>query len=291
MDRLRTLRTFVAVAEQASFAAAARRLNLSPTTVTRTIAALEDSLGIRLLVRTTRSVRLTEQGAAFLERARAGLAEIDLAFAAARGSQMAPRGLLTVTAPVMFGRRYIVPVIAEMLRSHPQLQVRLLLLDRMVRLVDEGIDVAVRIAQLPNSALQLRKIGEVRRVWTASPTYLAARGEPLTVSDLVGHDLVGIEDEIGPQRGADLAAAHAPRLSVNSVEAAVDAAAHGLGIVRTLSYQVAEPLGAGRLRHILADASSPAVPVSLVFPAERKEQPNLRVFTEIARRQLGRTAL
>jgi DNA-binding transcriptional LysR family regulator len=133
MDRLRLLRTFVSVAEHASFAEAARRLNLSPTTVTRSIAALEASLGVALLMRTTRSVRLTEEGALFLERCRAGIAEIDQAFDAVRGSALAPRGTLTVTAPVMFGRLHVLPIVTEMLGLYPELRVRLLLLDRIVR--------------------------------------------------------------------------------------------------------------------------------------------------------------
>ncbi|HLG84119.1 MAG TPA: LysR family transcriptional regulator [Bradyrhizobium sp.] len=294
MERLRTLRTFIGVAEHASFAEAGRRLNMSPTTVTRTVAALEASLGVQLLMRTTRSVRLTEQGAVFLERARAGIAEIDGAFDAVRGSKLAPRGTLTVTAPVMFGRLHVLPIVAEMLRLYPDLQIRLLLLDRVVRLVEEGIDIAVRIADLPDSALHMLRIGEVRRVLSASPAYLQERGEPAALADLRHHDLIAVEDEVGPQRGWGVEAgrrARPPRLSVNNVDAAIVAAVSGLGIVRTLSYQVADHIAAGRLRPVLAKEKAPAVPVSLLFQGGRKDQPNIRAFTEVARRQLSGTPL
>jgi DNA-binding transcriptional LysR family regulator len=294
MDRLRTLRTFISVAEHASFAEAGRRLNMSPTTVTRTVAALEASLGAPLLMRTTRSVRLTEDGAVFLERARAGIAEIDGAFETVRGRKQAPRGTLTVTAPVMFGRLHVLPVVADMLRLYPDLQVRLLLLDRVVRLVEEGIDVAVRIADLPDSALSMLRIGEVRRVLSASPAYLQERGEPTTLADLRHHDLIAIEDEVGPHRGWGVEAGQRgrpPRLSVNSVDAAIVAAVSGLGIVRTLSYQVAAHIAAGRLRPVLAGDQAPAVPVSLLFQSRRKDSPNIRAFSEAARRRLSETPL
>jgi len=290
MDRLRTLRTFIGVAEHASFAEAGRRLGLSPTTVTRTIAALEASLGVQLLMRTTRTVRLTEEGAVFLDRCRAGLAEIDEAFDTARAGS-APRGTLTVTAPVMFGRLHILPIVVELIGRYPDLQVRLLLLDRMVRLVEEGIDIAVRIAELPDSALHIMRIGEVHRVLTASPTYLQQKGEPARPSDLRNHDLIAIEDDTSPYRGwwapEGRRSQRVPRLSVNSVDAAVSAAVAGLGIVRTLSYQVSEHIASGRLRRVLATDPAPALPISLLFQGGRKDRPNLQAFTELAQQRLG----
>lgn len=290
MEQLRALRTFIAVAELASFAEAARRLHMSPTTVTRTIAALEESAGASLLVRTTRSVRLTEAGAAFLERCRSGLAEIDGAFAAVRGTGDAPRGTLVVTAPVMFGRMHILPIVTELLHHHPDLNVRLLLLDRVVRLVEEGVDVAVRIADLPDSALHMRKIGEVRRVLSASPAYLAEKGEPQQITDLHRHQLIMIEDETGVHRADDIDYSRPgraiPRLSVNSVQAGIEAAVAGLGIIRTLSYQVSEHFAAGRLRPVLADPPSPALPVSLLFQSGRRNTPNIRAFADLAKARL-----
>src|SRR3546814_400324 len=169
MDRLRSLRTFISVAEHSSFAEAGRRLNLSPTTVSRTIAALEANVGVQLLMRTTRSVRLTDEGAAFLARCRAGIAEIDEAFDTARGSRSAPRGTLTVTAPVLFGRLHVLPVVVELMQLHPELNVRLLLLDRVVNLIEEGIDVAIRIADLPCISIPSPRAGAFTHVFRASP--------------------------------------------------------------------------------------------------------------------------
>ena len=295
MERIKALRTFISVADHRSFAEAARQLHMSPTTVTRTIASLEASVGVALLARTTRSVRLTEEGARFLERCRAGISEIDDAFEAARGGSASPRGTLTVTAPVMFGRLHILPVVAELIRRHPGLNVRLLLLDRVVRLVEEGIDVAVRIADLPDSALHMMKIAEVRRVLSASPAYLEAKGEPTQPSDLRRHQLIAIEHEGGAQRAWDAGqgkAGRSPaRLSVNGVEAGIDAAVAGLGIVRSLSYQVSDHLRAGRLRQILSDTDSAALPVSLLFQNGRRDAPNIRAFADLARERLRGAAL
>lgn len=295
MESLRTLRTFIAVAEQASFAAAARRLNMSPTTVTRAIAALETNLGTPLLVRTTRSVRLTEQGAAFLDRCRAGLAEIDGAVEAIRGTGLAPQGTLTVTAPVMFGRIHILPVITKLIRQHPGLNVRLRLLDRVVRLVEEDVDVAVRIADLPDSALHMMKIGEVHHVLSASPAYLAEQGMPDQTKDLRHHQIIVVEDETGAYRTDDMdynrLGRMAPRLSVNSVQAGIEAAVAGLGIIRTLSYQVAEHFSDGRLQQVLGDTAGPALPVSLLFQSGRRNTPNIRAFVDLAQAQLRGAAL
>jgi DNA-binding transcriptional LysR family regulator len=295
MDRLRMLRTFISVAEHASFAEAGRRLNLSPTTVTRSVAALEASLGVPLLVRTTRSVRLTDDGALFLERCRAGLAEIEAAFDAARGATIAPRGTLTVTAPVMFGRLHVLPVVTELLALHPELQIRLLLVDRVVRLVEEDIDIAVRIADLPDSAMHMLRVGQVRRVVSASPAYLAERGELASLSDLGNHDMIAIEDEGGSQRSWSAESARRsgrpPRLSVNNMDAAISAAVSGLGLVQTLSYQIADHLAAGRLKRVLAEEPVPALPISLLFQSGRQERPNIRAFIDAARRRLQGVSL
>src|SRR5690606_13093461 len=191
----------ISVAEHASFAEAGRRLNLSPTTVSRTIAALEASLGVQLLRRTTRSVRLTNEGALFLERCRAGIAEIDQAFDIVRGQRSAPNGVLTVTAPVMFGRLHIQPVIVELLRQHPQLQIRLLLLGPVLGLVVVVWHVAVRVVVLAGCSLHMLRFVEGRRVLAASPACLAPHGRPASLSDLRQHELIWIEDEAGLQRG------------------------------------------------------------------------------------------
>lgn len=295
MDKLRTLRTFISVAEHASFAEAARKLNMSPTTVSRAIAALEADLGVQLLRRTTRSVRLTDEGAHFLARCQAGVAEIDGAFDTARCGRSKPRGTLTVTAPVMFGRLYILPVVVELLQLYPDLHVRLLLLDRVVRLVEEGVDVAVRIADLPDSSLHMLRVGEVRRVFSASPTYLAVRGKPTSLTDLRDHDVILIEDEGGPHRGWGLDAVRrsgrSARLSVNNMDAAISAAVAGLGVVRTLSYQVIDDVVAGRLERLLLDEATPALPISLLFQSGRKNHPNVRAFIEVVERQFRGVSL
>lgn len=295
MDKLRMLRTFIGVAEHASFAEAGRRLDMSPTTVSRTIAALEAEVGVQLLMRTTRSVRLTDEGADFLARCRAGIAEIDAAFDTVRTERLMPRGTLTVTAPVMFGRLHVLPVVVELLQRYPELQVRLLLLDRVVRLVEEGVDIAVRIANLPDSSLHMLRVGKVRRVFSASPAYLSTRSRPATLTDLRDHDLIRVEDEDGPHRGWGLDAltrANRPaRLVVNNMDAAVAAAVAGLGVVRTLSYQIAGHVASERLERLLTDDASPALPISLLFHSGRKDHPNVRAFVEVARRQLQEAPL
>lgn len=295
MERLRSLRIFIKVAEHASFAEAARQLNMSPTTVSRAIAALEADLGVQLLRRTTRSVRLTDEGAYFLERCRAGVAEIDGAFDATRSGRSMPRGTLTVTAPVMFGRLHVLPVVVELLQSYPDLHIRLLLMDRVVNLVEEGVDVAVRIAHLPDSSLHMLQVGEVRRVFSASPSYLAMHGRPTSLTDFRHHDVIWVEDEAGPYRGwgvdAVSGAGRPARLSVNNMDAAISAAVAGLGIVRTLSYQVIEHVAGGRLECVLADDAKSALPISLLFQSGRKEHPNVRAFIKVAKRHLRRGSL
>jgi len=285
----------MSAAEHLSFAEAGRRLNLSPTTVTRAIAALEASLGVQLLMRTTRSVSLTEEGMVFLEHCRAGIDEIDLAFDTARGTASAPRGTLTVTAPVMFGRMHVLPIVTELLTLYPELKIRLLLIDRVVRLVEEGIDLAVRIADLPDSSMHMLRVGQVRRVLSASPAYLEKRGEPTTRAALRGHDLIAMEDTDSSYRGWGIESGQRaelpPRLSVNSMDAAISAAVAGLGIVQTFSYQIADHVEAGRLRRILAEEPAPALPVSLLFQSGRKDRPNIRAFIDAPMRRLKGKAL
>lgn len=292
---LRTLRIFISVAEYASFAEAARRLNMSPTTVSRAIAALEADLGVQLLRRTTRSVRLTDEGADFLERCRAGVAEIDGAFDTARTGRAMPRGTLTVTAPVMFGRLHVLPLVVELMQQYPELHVRLLLLDRVVSLVEEGIDVAVRIGDLPDSSLHMLRVGEVQRVFSASPSYLAVHGRPASLTDLRDHDVIWVEDEAGPHRGWGLdavrRAGRPARLSVNNMDAAVSAAVAGLGVVRTLSYQIVDDVAAGRLERLLPDDATSALPISLLFQSGRKDHPNVRALIKVVKRHFRGVSL
>ena len=288
MDRLDMLRTFVAVADQVSFAEAARRLRISPTAASRAIAALEQSLGTALLRRTTRSVRLTDEGAAYLERCRAALADLDDAALALRGAGATPGGTLVITAPVTFGRLHILPIATALLREHPALKIELTLIDRVVRLVDEGIDVAVRIGDLSDSSLHAFKVAEVRRVLVASPAYLAAHGTPASIPALHDHALIafteldrGHEWRFGPT--GKLAIRIEPRLAANTADAAIAAAIEGVGIARVLSYQAMDAIGSGSLVTLLDGFAPPAVPVHLVYQASRRASVNVRAFIDAAR--------
>lgn len=295
MDQMLALRTFVAVADKRSFVEAARAIGISPTAASRGISGLEESLGVTLLRRTTRSVALTPEGEAYLDRCRRALEELDDAARVVRGDTAEPRGLLIVTAPVVFGRMHILPIIEQLLRAHPALDVRLTLTDRVVRLVEEGIDVAVRIAELADSALHAARIAQVRRVLVASPKYLKNRGVPSSVAALDNHDLIGFDNftrngewRFGPD-GHDVVRCE-PRLMTNSVEAAIDATIAGLGISRVLDYQVEQHVAAGRLRYVLAKRDPPPVPVSLLYQANRLRSPNARALIEAARRHFDARA-
>jgi DNA-binding transcriptional LysR family regulator len=288
MDRLDAMRTFAAVADLGSFAEAGRRLRLSPAAVTRAVALLEDQLGLLLLNRTTRSVKLTERGAVYLDACKRILLDMDDADRRVRGEDALPRGVMAVAAPLVFGRLHVLPIVAGMLREHRDLSVRLTLSDRVVHLVEEGIDVAVRIGDLADSALTAFRVGEVRRVVVASPRYLAIRGTPATPAALAGHDLIAFENVDATNEWFFAAAGRtavrvAPRLAVNSADAAIAAAEAGLGITRTLSYQAHAALAAGRLRLLLEDFAPPPVPVSVVHPPRRVGSANVAAFVKAAR--------
>ena len=293
MDRLDRLRVFVAIADKASFTEAARSLGVSPTAASRGVAELETSLGVALLRRTTRSVALTPEGAAYLERCRRVLEELDDAARSIRGDKADPRGLLIVTAPVLFGRMHILPIVTHLLRAYAELDVRLGLTDRFTRLVEEGVDVAVRIGDLADSSLHATRVAEVRRVLVASPAYVAARGAPATPADLSDHDIIAFEGFIlngewrfGPK--LETVVRCEPRLVTDSIEAAIDAAIEGIGIARALSYQTDHHVAAGRLNYLLSDVEPPPWPVNLVYQANRLRAPNVRAFLDEARRALRR---
>jgi DNA-binding transcriptional LysR family regulator len=287
MDQLDAMRAFVSVATLGSFAEAARRRRVSPSAVTRAVAQLEDELGVSLLTRTTRSLRLTERGRIYLESCRQILEDVDAAGRLARGQDAAPRGELRVAAPILFGRLHVLPIVEALLATHPQLAVRLALSDRNVHLVEDGIDVAVRIGDLADSSLIATRLGAVSRVLAASPAYLARRGAPRSPAELADHDLIAFEAlEAADEwrfRPGDPALRIRPRLAVNSADAALVAAEAGLGIVRTLSYQAAGALAAGRLVQVLADFTPPALPVSAVYPDRRIPSANVAAFMAQAR--------
>jgi len=286
VDRLDSLAIFVAVAEQGSFVAAARRLRRSPAVVSRAVAALEQRLATRLFNRTTRAVALTDAGARYLDSARrllAGFQDLEALIA----DRPEPGGFLGITAPVLFGRLHVLPVACAFLREHPAVELRLLLLDRVVSLVEEGLDVGIRLGRLPDSSLRSVRAGSVRRMVYGSPAYLAAHGVPATPSDLAHHACIAFADS--PSRtdrwsfgrgGAGAAVAVRPRLTVNTAEAAVEAAAAGLGLARVLSYQADAMVEAGRLRPVLREHEPPPVPIQVVHPAGPYMPPQVRLFLD-----------
>lgn len=295
MDRLDTMRVFVAVAEARGFAAAARLLRLSPPAVTRAVVALEQRIGARLLHRTTRTVRLTEAGERFFADCRRLLAEIDEAEASAGGAYAQPQGQLAVTASAMFGRMYVAPLLLGYLGQYPQVTARALFVDRIVNLVDEGVDVAVRIARLPDSSLTAVQVGVVRRVLVASPAYLAARGVPASPAELAAHDAIGFTPNAGTPapwafRGADGSsreiAAPRVRLEANAGEVGIQAAIAGHGLTRALSYQVAPHVRAGELQIVLAAHEPPPIPIHIVYPEGRRAAAKVRAFVDFAAERL-----
>lgn len=285
MDRFEIMRVFAVVAEEQGFAPAARRLGMSPPAVTRAVSALEERIGTRLLHRTTRVVRLTEAGTRFLADCKRILGEIEEAEASAAGSHAEPRGELAVTAPVMFGRMHVAPIVFDFLARYPRVTARTLFVDRVVNLIDEGLDVAVRIAELPDSSLHAVGVGSVRRVVCASPDYLAARGAPRTPADLSALDAIGFSLSGSPEEWSFASGATISpptQLLVNSMDVAVAAAVAGRGLTRVLSYQIVPELRAGRLEIVLAAFEPPPVPISVVYAEGRRAAAKVRAFVDFA---------
>jgi DNA-binding transcriptional LysR family regulator len=278
----------LAVVDAGSLSAAARRLGTPLPTVSRKLAELEAHLHTRLLHRTTRSLSLTEAGAAYVEACRRILEEVGEAERSAAGEYATPMGDLTLTAPVVFGRLHIVPVVAEFLAQYPKIGIKLLLTDRVVHLMEEQIDVALRIGELPDSTLMASGVGMVRMVVCGSPAYLAKHGVPSRPQDLAAHDCIGF-DVLESRRawvfGSGKSALSVPvvsRLAVITAEAAIDAAALGVGLVRVLSYQVAEAVTNGTLSVVLQDYESAPLPVSLVHKGQAPLPLKLRAFLDFA---------
>jgi DNA-binding transcriptional LysR family regulator len=288
LDRLDHIRIFQVVADHASFAEAARQLRITPVAASRAVAALEKELEVTLLRRTTRSVKLTKQGADYLARSRRALSELDDAARAIRGDDAQPRGQLVVTAPVLFGRMYVMPMVASLLSKHSELSVRMILADRVMRLTEEGIDVAVRIAHLPDSALRAVRLATVRQVWVASPAYLAKHGLPTALEDLANHNLIHFDTVTlnrGWRRGQKTIRVE-PRLRTDNAEASIDAASQGLGIARLFSYHVTRHVAEGKLVEVLASHNREFVPVSLVYQSNRIQSAGIKAFLAAARAAL-----
>ncbi|HMG23970.1 MAG TPA: LysR family transcriptional regulator [Kofleriaceae bacterium] len=290
MDRLDELAIFVAIVDEGSLAAAGRKLRRSPPAVTRALAALEERVGARLVERTTRRSRPTEAGRRLAEHARQVLAGYGDAVGEVAAGPV--RGVLRVTAPLVFGRRHVTPIVASFLDAYPGVRVDLVLSDRNLDLVGDGLDVALRIGQLADSGLVARRVGEVRRMLVASPSYLAGRAAVRAPRDLVRHDVVFTATRAGPVEWRFGGAAHArvvrlvPRLIVNEVDAALLAVRAGRGIARALSYQVADDLASGALVRLLPELEPPALPVQLVVPSARHLAPKARSFVDHAARAL-----
>ena len=294
-DRLDALAIFVAVAERQSFVEAARQLSRSPASVTRAVGALEERLQTRLFNRTTRSVALTDAGARYLDRCRRVLATYDELEAVNFGERVEPRGWINVTAPAMFGRLHVLPLLRSFLEDYPQVDVRLLLLDRVVSLVDEGLDLGVRIGQLPDSTLRAVRVGQVRRVVCATPQYIARRGVPATPRDLRNHSVVSctavtpVPDRWSFHHPSGVTSVTVtPRLVVNTTAAAIDAVLEDLGLTCVRSYQAEPHAAAGRLQTVLAEYEPPPAPIQIVHPEGRHLSAKVRLFLDHAAEGLRR---
>lgn len=279
---------FVAVAEAGGFTRAASTLNSSPSAITRTIAALEHRLGVRLLNRTTRAVHLTEPGTRFLDDARRLLADLDAVEQGLSGEARQPAGEITITAPVMAGRALLGPIIKEFSAAYPPVRIAMLLFDRVVDLVDEGVDLAIRIAHLPDSSLVATRLGTVRRLLVASPAYLERRGTPETPGALADHVIIAHTTLLAGREwrhvdnGKPNRIALRPSVETNDTAVNIDLAEQGLGITIVLSYMVADALRTGRLVPVLENHAPPAVPVHLVQAQSRMIAPKIRAFVSFA---------
>jgi len=288
MDRLDAMATFLAAVEAGSLSAASRALGVPLATVSRKVAELEAQLRAQLLVRTRTGLVLSEAGAAYVTAARRILDQVEEAERAASGEYRAPRGALTITAPVLFGRLYVAPVVLGFLRAYPEVNVRLVLADQVLDLIDAHADVAVRIGALPDSSLIARQLGAVCWVSCASPAYLAARGALRDPAELAGHDCIRFSILDGPQAwdyqvaGVPMRVPVQARLAVNSADTVIEAAQSGAGVARVLSYQVAAAIADGSLVQVLKGFAPPPVPVHLLHAPQPSLPLKLRAFLDFA---------
>lgn len=298
MDRLEELSLFLAIVDAGSLVAAARRTRRSPPAVTRILSELERRLGVRLVERTTRRLALTDAGERLAEHARRLIGDFADAMRDTAGEGAAPQGRLRVSAPLLFGRRHVAPIVTDFLDAHPAVTAELSLADRMTDLIDEGIDVAVRIAQLDASSLVARRVGQVRRILVASPRYLARRGVPTTPDQLSDHEIVLL---IGPGGGLEwrflgpgarqVTMRPRGRFQVDRAEAAISAACADRGVLSVLSYQVASELADGALIRVLREFEPLPIPVHLVFASARLLPSRTRAFLDFAAPRLSALAV
>ena len=288
MDRFEAMRTLVAAIDGGSLSAASRSLGVPLPTVSRRVSDLETHLRAQLVIRTSRKLILTEAGRSFVATCRRILEELDEAERAATGEFRAPRGDLLITAPVMFGRLHVEPVVLDFLKTYPDINVRLILADYVVDLVENHFDLGIRIGPLPDSSLIAVRLGEVRWITCASPAYLAERGIPQTLDDLSQHDCIAFErlyssdDWTFSGGGKRIAVPFTPRFAVNTANGAIDAALAGAGIIRILSYQAAAAIAEGRLAVVLADYQPEPLPVQLVYAGQSILPLKLRAFSDFA---------
>ena len=288
MDRLEAMTVFLCAVEGGSLSAAGRKLGMPLATVSRKLSDLESHLKARLLNRSTRGLTLTDAGRDYLAACKRILEDVGEAERAAAGEFSEPRGELVITAPIVFGRLHVLPVITEFLSAYPAVDVRLVQGDRIVHLLDEHVDLAVRIGALPDSRLTATRLGGTRRVVCASPAYLAAHGSPTTPAELGGHRCISFEAmstaevwhfKVG---GVEFSVPVRSRLTVNTAEAAIDAAIAGVGLTRVLCYQIEAAERDGRLHRVLRDFEPASAPISLVYAGQRRLPLKLRAFLDFA---------
>ena len=286
MSRLHAMQVFTKVAETNGFAEAARQLNMSPPAVTRAVAALEDQIGARLFTRTTRTVKLTEAGVRYFDDCRRILGDIAEAEAAAGGSYATPAGTLTVTASALFGQDYVTPILTEYLDQNPGVNVRALFVDRITNMVDEGIDVGIRIGDLADSSFSAIRVGAVRRVVCGAPSYFERHGIPNHPSELSNHQVIVSTSSWasldwrfgGPQK---ISVRVSPRLSFGAFGAVIKATMQGWGLSRPLSYQIGQPLIDGALQTILSEFEEAPLPIHVVHPEGRRASAKVRAFVDL----------
>jgi len=296
MDRIQTLQVFVAVADAESFSAGARNIGLSAPSVTRGINALEARLGTQLFTRTTRHVSLTSVGTAYLEDARSVLAQLQAADDAASGAATSPTGHLRITCSNEFGRIYIAPILTDYLDKYPKVSADMLIVDRIVNIVEEGLDVSVRLGDLPSSELSAVKVGQVRRVVCGSPDYFKRYGYPRTPQELRHHNVFNatpVSPAVDWRFGRDLSVGVKirPRLTVSSISSAREIARSGWGVCRVLSYQIGSELSTGELEIVLSDFEPKPLPIHLLHVEGRRASAKVRSFIDFAKERLREIAV
>jgi DNA-binding transcriptional LysR family regulator len=288
MDRLEAMSIVLAVVEAGSLSAAARQLGIPLATVSRKVSDLETHLRTRLLNRSSRRITLTEAGRSYVAACKRILEDVEEAERSASGEYSAPKGDLTITAPIVFGRLHVLPIVVEFLAAYREIDVRIMLADRDANLLEDYVDLAVRIGELPDSSLVAARVGSIRRVVCGSPAYFTERGMPTSPGDLGTHDCITFEGLMSPRawsfaRGkSDVSVAIHSRLSVNTAEAAIDAAIAGVGVTRVLSYQIADAARAGRLVVALQEFEPAPWPVNLVYAGQGRLPLKLRAFLDFA---------